>query len=112
MIGTPQLNHKVKSQEAVPQRTKAIVQTTPNSPKGHNINERHPGLAKDASIVQKKVALAKSQNPSRKTSPIIGKHVEPVGKKQYKEGKNCVRKFAFATRVGYHPHNPNKQNQD
>ena len=29
-----------------------------------------------------------------------------------KEGKNCVRKFAFATRVGFHPNNPNKQNQD
>lgn len=33
-------------------------------------------------------------------------------KNQYKEGKNCVRKFAFATRVGFHPHNPGKVNQD
>ena len=29
-----------------------------------------------------------------------------------REGKNCVRKFAFATRVGFHPNNPSKQNQD
>ena len=33
-------------------------------------------------------------------------------KRMAKEGKNCVRKFAFATRVGFHPHNPNKVNQD
>ena len=35
-----------------------------------------------------------------------------VPKSTHKEGKNCVRKFAFATRVGFHPHNPNKVNQD
>ena len=28
------------------------------------------------------------------------------------EGKNCIRKFAFATRVGFHPNNPGKVNQD
>lgn len=33
-------------------------------------------------------------------------------KPAHKEGKNCIRKFAFATRVGFHPNNPNKVNQD
>jgi hypothetical protein len=49
-------------------------------------------------------------NPSGRNSPMN----TPVQKKPngQKEGKNVVRKFAFATRVGYHPHNPGKQNQD
>jgi len=34
----------------------------------------------------------------------------PDHKPGVREGKNVVRKFAFATRVGFHPHNPNKQN--
>jgi len=50
-----------------------------------------------------------SQVPSGRTSPIA---IEIQPKPKYKEGKNCVRKFAFATRVGFHPHNPNKVNQD
>ena len=38
-------------------------------------------------------------------------HNETV-ERQKPEGKNVIRKFAFATRVGYHPQNPNKVNQD
>ena len=55
--------------------------------------------------------MAKSQNPSGRISPMAHQ-ANKIVKKQFREGKNCVRKFAFATRVGYHPHNPNKVNQD
>jgi hypothetical protein len=67
-------------------------------------------------VVRKK--LSKSNNPSGRASPLQhttqanNKTGAPAQKKHHKEGKNCVRKFAFATRVGYHPHNPNKVNQD
>lgn len=58
--------------------------------------------------------MPKSQNPSGRNSPVLNNTTKEKAKQkiQYKEGKNCVRKFAFATRVGYHPHNPNKVNQD
>jgi hypothetical protein len=69
-------------------------------------------------VVRKK--LSKSNNPSGRASPLQnnsqangkGGNGATSQKKYHKEGKNCVRKFAFATRVGYHPHNPNKVNQD
>jgi len=35
-----------------------------------------------------------------------------VLKQFYGESKNIVTKFAFATRMGYIPNNPYKQNQD
>jgi hypothetical protein len=76
-------------------------------------------------IIKRKIA--KTANASGKVSPVIqpftntiphkerGQSLDqgnPQTKKKVKEGKNCVRKFAFATRVGYHPNNPNKVNQD
>jgi hypothetical protein len=57
--------------------------------------------------------MPKSQNPSGRTSPALQNAKDDKvakAKINYKEGKNCVRKFAFATRVGFHPHNPNKVN--
>jgi serine/threonine protein phosphatase PrpC len=61
-----------------------------------------------------KKPVPKSQNPSGRNSPVLQNPSKDKAKQKptYKEGKNCVRKFAFATRVGYHPHNPNKVNQD
>ena len=56
--------------------------------------------------------MPKSQNPSRGSSPIVPQSQTENKKLVQKEGKNCVRKFAFATRVGFHPHNPGKVNQD
>ena len=65
---------------------------------------------------------AQSLNPSGKNSPLDFQRKLnlndpiPAEDKQpkliSKEGKNCIRKFAFATRVGFHPNNPHKVNQD
>ena len=51
--------------------------------------------------------ILKMSKTSARDSPVMTKET-----KTRPEGKNCVRKFAFATRVGYHPNNPSKANQD
>lgn len=71
--------------------------------------------------------ISKSHNPSGRSSPTgalpaqlkadqqresKAQQPPPAKKQAHKEGKNCIRKFAFATRVGFHPNNPNKVNQD
>lgn len=70
--------------------------------------------------VRIKKNISKSHNASGKQSPSLRMasrktpdfdHQIPPKLDIRPEGKNCIRKFAFATRVGYHPQNT-KVNQD
>ena len=76
-----------------------IIQSVPSSPRENKALNTNPP----------KKQMAKSVNPSGRNSPVTK---QQENKRVSLEGKNCVRKFAFATRVGFHPHNPNKVNQD
>lgn len=57
------------------------------------------------------VAPAKSEERKPLVKPSINKEVIPATLTTAKYD-NCVSKFAFATKTGYQPSNPNKVNQD
>jgi hypothetical protein len=64
------------------------------------VKSKLASIIQSPTIVRKKTVV-KSYNPSGKNSPLLSnpeKIVKPV-----LEGKNVVRKFAFATRAGYNP---------